>query len=156
MSDPVPPTPKTFWPYGLIIFYCSFVVAMIGLVVYLSFSPDEDLVSDNYYARSLTYQTHIDSLKRTAEATDKLSIVHDEKTGTLLIQAPSDLRTGTTGTVVLYRPSDAKQDTLLPLALNAQGVQTVDMSNRSKGAWRVKLSWQHAGLDYYREETIFN
>jgi nitrogen fixation protein FixH len=56
--------------------------------------------------------------------------------------------------VTLYRPSDAHADRSVRLALDANGVQRIDIANATRGHWVVQLQWHAGERDYYRERAV--
>lgn len=144
-------TRRTFWPYGLSIAIALFMVIMIGLVVYLSVSHRQELVTPDYYRQEVQYQQHIDRVARTEAAGGAaLRLSGDQRH--LLVSLPEDHRgKPVTGTIHLYRASDARQDRVDTLAVDASGNQSVDVASLSEGYWTAKVSWELDGQEYYQQ-----
>ena len=58
------------------------------------------------------------------------------------------------GFVTFYRPSNSSMDYVLPIALSSERKQIIFTRNLADGLWRIKMSWQSEGLDYYHEEMM--
>jgi nitrogen fixation protein FixH len=61
---------------------------------------------------------------------------------------------GSTGSVVFYRPSSQKMDYKIPMNLDYNGQQKIYTGKLADGLWTVKLEWEKAGQEYYKEEKI--
>jgi hypothetical protein len=127
----------------------------IGNMVRQAMQTDVDLVSKDYYQQEIAYQNHINQVKATRQLADQVTIIHAATAGQLSLVFPAgSLAASGKGQVRFFRPSDARLDFTLPLQLNQQGQQHIRTAALAKGRWRVQLSWQADGQDYFLEQDI--
>ncbi len=134
------------WPVGLVVFLGVFVACVVSFGVFAVRQP-QDLVSPDYYDREIRYQEHIDRVARAGAASSGMSVSVDVATRTLALA----LSRGAVGQVEFYRPANAQWDRILPLALDTEGCQRIDLSGLQAGLWRIRVVWSVGGLDYLRE-----
>jgi hypothetical protein len=146
-------TNLNLWPYGILLTFVLFISGTAGLIV-LAATQKTDLVSNNYYEQEIKYQTRIDSLARAKQLDHPASVACDPSGKHILISLSSFEKDKTTGTIQLYRPSAAGMDRQLKLEPDANGVQTLDASGLQKGLWKVRVSWNVNGQDYFLDEKI--
>lgn len=144
---------KFNWGTGIFLFYSFFVAALV-FQVYKSTQYDRTLVVEDYYAKDLQYQSHLDKLQNSADLPEKVRIELDRKAEMLSIQFPEDLP-GPTGTVLLYRPNDKNLDLRLPLQVDDQNRMTLPTSHLKPGKWKVQVDWQCNGVPYFDERVVF-
>jgi hypothetical protein len=58
------------------------------------------------------------------------------------------------GEVVFFRPSDPKMDFMVPLSDGVDGVLNIPLSLFSKGMYKMKIDFEIAENQYYKEEII--
>ncbi len=140
------------WPYAIIIFFVALVGLIVGFVAW-SLQHSQDLVAEDYYERTLTYQDQIDRTVNAMELDPPTVIAFDASSRSIRIDLSTALPEGG-GTVTLYRPSDAGQDQVYLLKA-APGEQVIlHAAEADAGLWRIKLRWDGAdGVSYYMEET---
>lgn len=141
------------WPLGIFLFYMTFVVGTLSFV-FFTFTQKTDLVVEQYYEATLTFQDHIDKAKRANSLEEPVQFNLQGRD--VAIVFPSFMEAeGLDGKVHLYRPSGSGMDELLPLTTDANGVQHLSFDERQAGLWRVKVDWTFDGLAYYSEKDIF-
>ncbi len=142
---------KWNWGTGIAIFYTTFVIVMVAMVVSAS-RKDVNMVQDNYYDKDLHYEAFRQSRENSRSL--PLRIEWNAAERHIQIHFPDDMQ-DLSGSVTLYRPSDRRLDrifmlnheTPLPtLKLPAQGLPA--------GMWRIMIDWQSAGVPYYKEEIL--
>ena len=147
------PQRKSFWPIGLTIFLAVFVIATVGVALFLS-REKVDLVTDRAYEKGIAYQTQIDVLERTKALAVKPAVSWAE--GFCIITFPDSTHAAdAAGTLTFFKPDDAAQDFSVPLSLDAAGKQQVPFGDKKTGRWNIGITWKHAGLDYFVEEAVF-
>ncbi len=145
---------KLNWGTGIAIFLVLFILSLVAFILF-TITLKYDLVESNYYDKDIKYQEHIDKTKRFAELSEKPTIV--EKNGYVFINFPeiynpSDIK----GVLHFYRPSDKNLDFNVKLNIADKNSQVIDMTNKAKGIWIVKLNWSNSETTYYFEEEILN
>ncbi|NCS88398.1 MAG: hypothetical protein AUK34_14580 [Ignavibacteria bacterium CG2_30_36_16] len=143
---------KFSWGTGIVIFICVFMVITIFSVV-MMMNEDVELVTDNYYEKTLVYQDEINKLERSAELSEKINLVYSDKV--LRIKFPKELtKSIKLGEIYFYRPSNVSLDFKLPLILDTSGTQSVNVEKIADGLWNVNLKWQINGKDYKFEKKL--
>jgi len=140
------------WGWKITLLYTGFVVMILTFVI-ASTMQDFSLVRTDYYEEEVRYQAQIDRIQRTRALKSPLEIVHQMDDGTVLIQYPTE-HTTPAGTITLYRPSSASQDQLIPISPNADHRQSIETEKLLPGLWKVQVSWQSEGLEYFKEQAI--
>lgn len=141
---------KLHWGHGIAIFLTVFVLILV-IALISSMRMDHQLVSDDYYAEDLAYQSRY-TKEADQLASDNLLIVSDAKDGTVVLQFDSDAGP-VSGKAHFYRPSDAKLDLIIDLE-NNNNTETIDYSQLRPGKWLVKVDWRQGGVDYYKEQIL--
>ncbi len=143
---------KFSWGTGIliaIIFFCS---VMIATGIFL-FNQKVDLVTDDYYEKTLVYQNQIDLEEKTkALKKDIIFLVNDES---INISLPEDV-TGSDikGEVYFYRPSDKNLDFKISLLTDNNGAMALQKDKLIPGMWKVKVNWSADGEKYYSEKSL--
>jgi len=143
---------KFNWGTGILIVIITFILGVIAFFIFIN-NLDINLVEDNYYEKELAYQEKIDQMNNTALLNGEIDIFQEGKT--LFIQFPElDSLAEPKGNVLFYRPSDPDKDITVPLQLNEEHLQAIDISKIIAGKWILKLDWEMGGQAYYYEEGI--
>ena len=140
------------WGTGIAIGIIVFVVISISMTV-IFMTQDVNLVSDNYYEKSLSYQDEIDKQSRTKSLDEQVSINFNGEIINILFPS-AYLDKNISGEIYFYRPSNPSLDFKMPLELNEEGNQLILAKNFEKGFWRLKLNWTMDGNGYYNERAI--
>ena len=141
------------WGHKIGLVYVGFVVFMLTLVVLCIKQKDIFLVTDNYYNDELNYESRIQKAKNANALGEGLQIEVKDAVDSVKIDLTSE-SVGSTGNIVFYRPSNQKMDYKVPINLDANGQQRISTSKLAGGLWTIKLEWQKAGKEYYKEEKI--
>jgi hypothetical protein len=142
---------KLNWGTGILIGIIVFVIISVTMTV-IFMTQDVNLVSDNYYEKSLSYQDEIDKQSRTKSLDEQVKINFNGEV--IIISVPSNyLSKDISGEIFFYRPSNPELDFVLPLQL-VEGSQLIPVERLEKGFWRIKLNWTMDGEGYYNERAI--
>ncbi|MFC2186618.1 FixH family protein [Fulvivirgaceae bacterium LMO-SS25] len=142
------------WGWRIALLYIGFVVFIITLVV-ITFQYDVNLVAKDYYAQELKFQTQIDSNNNLQALDEKAALNYRKADAILELQLPpASLAMDTKGVVQFFRPSDGKFDFQLTFDQTDGDVLKYNTKEILAGYWRVKVSWNSEGKDYYFEEKI--
>lgn len=136
------------WGTRIAIFYGSFVVFMLGLVVF-AFQQDFDLVSDDYYEQEIAYQGRIDQMNNAQEDGQKVTIKKAGENYQLTFsEMAEDVK------IHFFRPSDDTQDFKLEEAV-IESLMSVSADRLIKGKYLVKVEWKANGKTYFQEQDLF-
>jgi hypothetical protein len=143
---------RNLWPLGIIMTFVIFISGTVGLVV-MACHHSVDLVSANYYEQEIKYQSRIDSQTRAQRL--GASVVYDAADRHLVISLPASQATkNATGRIQLYRPSAAELDQEFKLEPAANGSQILDAAGWLRGLWKIRVSWNVEGQDYFLDQQI--
>jgi hypothetical protein len=149
-----PTTTRNFWPYGiiatLVVFACGLAVIAVTAV-----RQNMDLVRNDYYEADLRYQTQIDRLNRTARLADETAIEFHAAERTIELRLPSGHGARQpSGRIQIYRPSDAALDRQVELATDTTGAQRIDAREMVSGLWKLKITWQVGGEEFFVDRVV--
>lgn len=142
------------WPYAIMAF---FACAITGIVSFVLFANQHrmELVRPDYYEHEMRYQQQIDRVNRTKAVRQQVLANYDSQNANLSITLPkAQVQAGLAGHIQLYRPSDSKLDQEIKLTPDIEGTQRVDTSKLKAGLWKVRISWQVTGQEYYFDQSI--
>lgn len=136
------------WGWRIAIFYGTFVVFMIGMVV-MAFREDFDLVADDYYEQEIAYQGRIDQLTNASEDRQRVKVLlADGMVQLNFPSAASDVK------VHFFRPSDENMDLKVEEAA-VDSELSVPIDKFSKGKYVIKVEWKSSGKTYFQEDNLF-
>lgn len=143
---------RVHWGFGVAAAYVIFAGSTIGFVAFAMSRPVE-LVSEDYYRRSLAEDARLDAT-RNADALGGALVCRSSPDGRgLLIQLPP-AHAGAAGTVTLYRPSSVAADRTVPLTLDRDGRQHLPFAGLAAGRWTLQLDWRVGRRHYHHEQSI--
>lgn len=142
------------WPWGLVAVLVVFV-GFTGFLVYKASSQRVDLVSVDYYEREMKYDGEMKRQERGGRLGQEVSVALSADGRRLRIQIPaSHANPRPAGRLLLSRPAESGLDRLLPLEVDASGVQEVDVSGMKLGLWTMRLVWMAQGEEYQVERRL--
>jgi nitrogen fixation protein FixH len=144
---------RLHWGLGIAAVYTLFAASTVGVVAF-AISQPVDLVSADYYARSLEHDAHRAATARADALGASLRCAVSQDATTLVLELPRDHAPSASGRMRLYRPSDGRADRIVSLHLDAHGSQHVALDGLSRGRWRLQLEWRASGLTYYHERSL--
>ncbi|MBZ0111810.1 MAG: FixH family protein [Thermoanaerobaculia bacterium] len=138
------------WPVGLVLFLCCILAGVVSFSIF-AHRQAVDLVTEDYYQKEIAFQQQIERQQRTAQLEDRPEWVLDleSRTATLSFEAST---IPDRGELHLYRPSSSALDLTVPVALDSNSSQRVDLAELSPGLWIAQLTWTSGSEDYYHEE----
>lgn len=140
------------WGFRIVILYLSFVVLIVTLVV-LCYGQKVELVSKDYYKQELQYQDRINAINNANEL--EKSIEHSLNGNQVLLSvSPDFIQNGYKGNVNFFRPSDSSKDFNVELKFDLSGRQIIAGDKLEKGLYKMQLSWEAAGKNYFKEQVI--
>lgn len=139
------------WGTGIALVYTAFALGTSAFVAFAMGRP-VDLVSADYYARSLQLDRRLEAERNTVSLGSRLSVVQGD--GRVSLTLPAELADAAVGTITLYRASDARADRTITLAVDASGRQEVPLAGLAPGYWLLQLEWTARGASYYTQRTV--
>ena len=136
------------WGWRIAIFYGTFVVFMVGMVV-LAFQQDFDLVAEDYYEQEIAYQGRIDQLTNAKDDHQKVMVSNSDGMVQLSFASPvQEVK------IHFFRPSDDTMDFKVEEA-SVDSELNVPIDKFSKGKYLVKVEWKNNGKTYFQEDDLF-
>lgn len=144
---------KLNWGTGIAIFYTTFALFMVGMVIRSTFY-DHSLVVDDYYAKDLTYQEQYDKIKNSQDLEEGLIIKSNGSERTVELTFPKGIK-DITGKIQFYRPSGAGNDFFVNIDQPENGKMLIPIKEDVvSGYWIVKVDWKGDGKAFYDEKNI--
>lgn len=141
------------WGGAIGLVYGTFVVATLSFVTFALGRPVE-LVSADYYSRSLTHDQRIAAARGGDAVAREIGVLLDGDPLVVVVTLPRAHAGTAQGTLTFYRPSSAGSDVVVPIALDSAGRQRVDAGRLASGRWILKMEWSAGGARYYREQEL--
>ena len=143
---------KFNWGTGLLISMIIFMIISTGTTI-LFMNQDVELVTDDYYEKTLKYQDKIDVLQQTVDTNNKVIISYEE--GKINFAFPASVANEfIIGNINFYRPSNSKKDFNIPVKLDNNREQNYDVSNLDLGLWKISVDWSIKDQKYFTEKSI--
>lgn len=145
---------KWNWGTGLAIGMLAFISFILYFVITMSVNKkySYDLVTEEYYAKSMTYQNEIDEETNTYNLEEKITGQKTKKGW--LLSFPEELDPEKiNGKVFLYRPSNQQLDFDLPIVLSGLNLLIPDKS-LVDGRWNITLEWTYENKDFLYKKAI--
>lgn len=142
------------WPLGIFAVYGVFAIGLV-VAVFLSLNNDVEMVTSNYYEKTLTYEEQITRIKNAKGLAQQPDIAFNKDKTSMILTLPESMEGKSyQGTIKFFRPSDSSMDRMLELQCDEQGKQIVPISSLNKGKWKVKLLWSDGQKEFYFEKVI--
>ncbi|MCF8464589.1 MAG: FixH family protein [Flavobacteriales bacterium] len=135
------------WGWRIALFYGTFVVFMVGMVI-MAFREDFDLVADDYYEQEIAYQGRIDQM--TNAQVDGQKVIVSEIDGLVRLSFASQ---ATEVKIHFFRPSDEAKDfrqeeVIVDRELN------IPTEKFSSGKYLIKVEWKANDKTYFQEQDF--
>lgn len=141
---------KLHWGWGLFIAYTLFVIVTVWFVFFTT-HQDEDLVTQDYYEKTLTYEQHIDEQRRALKLKDPVTWKLDSHHTNITFNYPVQ---GVKGQILFYRPSDARLDKKISITPDGKNRQEISLRSFDRGLWEIKVNWKANGKTYYQQARL--
>jgi len=143
---------KLNWGVGIAITIILFLIISFAMIFHFM-NQKVDLVTDNYYEKTLVYQKNIDEAERSKELNKNIKIEYLNNQ-LKFIFPDSSAKEIKDGEIYFYRPSDSSKDFKTDFSLNENGEILLDVSNIDKGYWKVQIRWLMNSESYSVERTV--
>jgi hypothetical protein len=140
---------KLNWGVGIAVVYVLFALSTLGFVAFAMSQPVE-LVSADYYARSLHHDERLEAEARVRGLGTTFASRLAEDGRTAVVSLPP--AQAAEGTITVYRPSNAGLDRTVALAPDARGEQRIQLPG--SGRWVLKIQWTASNQRYYHEQVM--
>lgn len=141
---------KLFHSGNVVLAGFGVMIVLMSVLVYLCTKNPAIMVSKNYYEEELTYQDKIDATNNALSFDQSLTM--EKGNGQVTITIPATINQQLIkASLAVYCLTDDKKDTKIDLSPNSEGVYTVDSHNWQQGNYRLKLSMESGGKNYYKE-----
>jgi len=145
---------KWNWGTGIVVVILAFMSFILFLVIKMTTNKDfdHDLVTEEYYAKEMLYQTEIDAETNTNNLSEKIISKKTEEGWFLVFPKeldPSKIK----GNVFLYRPSNQKLDFSIPLNLTSSSI-LIPKNKMLEGRWNITIDWTYEDTPYLYKEQI--
>jgi len=142
------------WGWKIVALYSSFVVMTLSMVFFFM-GQKVDLVADDYYKQEIEYQGQIDKITNARLLKEPVGYAYSNQTRTVTLRFPNvHVQQGLEGKIYFYRPANANEDKEFELRINDSGEQSISISSLSRGLWKIKISWNSGGKDFYDEKVV--
>jgi hypothetical protein len=121
-------------------------------MVFKSFQLNNDLVSEDYYAKEIKFQDVIDKTNN-AEALDE-NITWESANGGILVTFP-ELNNTITGEIILFRPSDKSKDLSFEIEIDENHQQFLTHENIIHGKYLIQIDWMAGQSEFYTEGSAY-
>ena len=140
------------WGHKIAIVYGLFVAFMIGMLI-MSMNYDNDLVTEDYYAKELAYQDKIDAGQNLVEADFDVEIkMVNGKLKLLFDRLPATHTLS--GEVKFYKPDNEKMDETHPIIMEANSSEMEISSKGKHGRYKVQVTFELEGKSFYKEQEL--
>lgn len=138
---------KFTWGHGVIVALACFMVFISSLVFFAGNMGE--MVEDDYYQKTISYQDDIDAANRVNELKQKPELIF-QANGILIkfYEKPE------TGEILFLRPNNSEEDVKHPLKLNSRNEQLIHALELVDGDYEVSIRWKQNGQDYLFKKTI--
>jgi len=143
---------KFNWGTGIVISIIIFLIISFVMIFYFM-NQKVDLVTDNYYEKTLVYQNQIDEAERTKEINKNIKLEYLDSQ--LKLTFPDSVaKLMSDGEIYFYRPSDSKKDFKALIQVDKNGEQLFDVSKIEKGYWKIQMKWLMNSESYSVERAV--
>ena len=139
------------WGKKITLVYIGFVALILTLVV-VSMRQKVDLVSADYYAKELNYQSDINKMAnaKALKTPLKCSLVNN----TIEIIFPEEqTEKSIDAKAFVYKPSDNKSDKEIKFTTQ-DGRYVISTEGFVKGMYKIKVDWKVENIEYQTETVI--
>ncbi|WP_395090836.1 FixH family protein [Vaginella massiliensis] len=140
---------KFTWGHGIAVALLCFMIFILSLMFFAG--DTGDLVTDNYYEKSIEYEDDIEAESRTLSLQKQPEVVIQANGWKLIFPAEYQI---TEGSVVLLRSNNPDQDLILPLKLDAKNQMLIPSAKLVNGDYEMRLSWEMNHNKYLVKKTV--
>lgn len=140
---------KLDWGWG-VIFIISGILIFLAALFYFSSKQDFDLVDENYYEKSVKYQSQIEKIKNASELSTP--VTYNLTSEGVDFVFPGELKDSKpVGIIHFYSPVKKEFDITEPIAVDSVMHQFVPFSKLKTTRYIAKIEWKSNTREYYQE-----
>ncbi|WP_396596822.1 FixH family protein [Dokdonia sp. R86516] len=145
---------KWNWGKGIVVAMACFMGFILYMVITMSTDDNysHDLVTEEYYAKEMAYQTEIDAETNARNLVGEISGKRTPE-GWLLTFPTSISKSTNKGKVFLYRPSNQQLDFEVPLVISESNLLIPD-KQLIDGRWNIIIEWTDGVEEYMYKKSI--
>lgn len=143
---------KFNWGHGIFVGIVCCVSGLL-LLVFLSSKERIDLVTEEYYPKTLEFEQEIQKRKNTNALNNKVSITFGDS---LYVNFPDNITQvkQVEGEIWFYRPSDKDKDLKAKIVLNDSLYMPFSLKEFETGKYEVIIDWTYDGKAYLTKEIL--
>lgn len=143
---------KLNWGTGIVISIIIFMaISLVMLFIFMN--QKVDLVTDNYYEKTLVYQNQIDEAERSAQFDKEIQMEYSDYRLKLVFPFAGTNKIAN-GVIYFYRPSNSMKDFKTILNFDEKGEQVFDVSKIDPGYWKLQMKWFMNNESFSAERTL--
>ncbi|WP_035336578.1 FixH family protein [Dokdonia sp. PRO95] len=145
---------KWNWGKGIVVAMACFMGFILYMVITMSTDDNysHDLVTEEYYAKEMAYQTEIDAETNARNLVGEISGKRTPE-GWLLTFPTSISKSTNKGKVFLYRPSNQQLDFEVPMVISGSNLLIPD-KQLIDGRWNIIIEWTDGVEEYMYKKSI--
>lgn len=137
------------WGLRIVVGLATFIVFIVGMVIYMLSKDTDSLEDRDYYEKSLVYDEVYGK---------KQNLVNDGAKPTVLVRSDTLVITfkkaNNEGALKFKRPANDKLDQSLSFETNTE-VYRLPVSGFQRGSWTLEIDWKGQGKNYISSHPVF-
>ena len=140
------------WGKSIVLFMLLFMAFILSMV-YVAFTKNADLVSEDYYENELNYDKTKQEKVNYVALNSEIEIF--KKPDAIEFVFPEKIAKNVQGTITFFRPDQKKLDRDIELSINENHKQRLDYDNFVEGFYDIIIRWKDKNnVAYYFESSI--
>jgi len=141
------------WGTRIVIAYVAGICFLLYFVI-RSMMITTEMTEDNYYAKELAFNTHIEGVENAKKLATPITII--DTAGTIRITIDSITAASLeNGEVHFYNAASERADRKVPLKASSSGKYFFDKTLFVKGKYIIRVNFDFDKKPFYTEQTIF-
>ncbi len=140
------------WGKAIALFFVCYIGTLI-FVVFKSRTVDHSLVTEDYYAQDIKYQSHYDQQRNRMKHYPGVSIDFDENQKSVEIDFKKE--GNISGDITLYRAMEKSVDQSESFSLTEGSRLSIPVKQLREGKWSIQITWHDDTREYYYEDDVY-
>lgn len=137
------------WGNSIILAFVLFAIFILYMVVQ-AFNQNVDLVAENYYALEINYQKKLEQKSNLAKLSQRVKV--DLEPSSIILTFPKNQTP--VGEIHFYHPARKIFDYKITIATDTLNKQFINKEALVVGNYRINISWESDGKEYFQQEKI--